>query len=174
MFKFIITCLSLLFLSSTVYALEKDKTYILFAIDSDDYIEELNISGEASFTVEKLNTDTLIKFYLLEASAGDYYFSSLKTGIGKARLNDDFSWDFDVVKSKVNYVGHMEVNLEYIGTLHAGYSRVELANKSSFAIEYLKSNHSELFDKKNLVYQGPGKDDFIDFYLANYFKSDEE
>ena len=151
------------------YAFEEAKTYILFAIDSDDYIEELTISGEETLHVTKVNTDDLITYYLLEADEGSYYFSRIKTGLGKVKLDSDYSWEFEVVKNKVNYAGHMEINREYIGALNGGYSHVALANKSSFAIEYLKKQHPLLFDKKSLVYQGPGKDDFIAFYLSNYF-----
>ncbi|MGJ8693730.1 MAG: hypothetical protein ACSHW0_14780 [Thalassotalea sp.] len=140
------------------------KTYLLFAIDSDDLVKEVSISGWRSLSFEPEYNEQKISYVLAEIKPGDYEFSTIETGLLNNHLDDEIDWSFTIEQGKVNYVGHLEINQELLGGAYFSHSKIELVNKSSFAIEYLQAHHPALFTHNPLTYQGPGQDDFIGYY----------
>ncbi|WP_111980280.1 hypothetical protein [Algibacillus agarilyticus] len=139
--------------------------YILFGLQSDAHIEHINIMGVPPLTYSPKNSLQHNHFILAEIPVGFYAFSSVETGLGLIEADGDHAWSFKIDSQKINYVGHLELQ-SLFKWCHC--YRLQLANKSSFAVEYLQQTHTELLQQTDLVYKGPGSDTFIDFAMAQY------
>ncbi|MDU0353669.1 hypothetical protein RS130_06745 [Paraglaciecola aquimarina] len=141
--------------------LSANQGYILFAVQSDSYIEKVNIGGLRPLVYRPKSSGKLDTYILAAVPPGNYYFSSVETGRGEFDSDDEHDWDFKIKANAINYVGNLELLSRYKWCEYC--FRVELSNKSSFAIEYLESEHPQLLNQYDLVYQGPGSDNFFEY-----------
>lgn len=170
-FVFVLGCIGLTSCSHTLTPMDgassaKANTnsvtgYLLFAVQSEAYIEKVNILGAISLSYSPNNDKQENAYILAEVPIGYYKFTGVKTGMYEIKANSEHTWSFNIESNTINYVGNLELLSK--AKWCDNCFRLELANKSSFAIEYLESTHSELLAKTPLVYKGPGKDDFIEF-----------
>ncbi len=135
--------------------------YLLFAVQSEAYIKTVNILGVIPLSYSPNNAKQENTYILAKVPIGYYKFSGVKTGLGDIEANSEHDWSFNIESNTINYVGNLELlsKVKWCDTCF----KLELANKSSFAIEYLESSHPELLAKIPIVYKGPGEDDFIGF-----------
>ncbi|AWB67979.1 hypothetical protein C2869_16800 [Saccharobesus litoralis] len=160
--------------SQTLTPLERDSTkheqtnrltgFLLFAVQTDSYIKHVNISGILPLRYSPKSAEQGNAYVLAEVPVGYYAFSSVETGVFDIEANDEHLWGFDIDPGVINYVGNLEL-LSQVKWCDSCF-RLELANKSSFALEYLELAHPELLERTQVVYKGPGQDSFIEFAMA--------
>ncbi|QBY04029.1 hypothetical protein E2K93_06370 [Thalassotalea sp. HSM 43] len=144
-----------------VTGLKQNDGYFLLAVDTNQKIEEIVISGPTSIALGQADLQRGNNYILLALPEGEYSLS--KVQFSKYAKRNDFDnelWSFAVKKNTISYVGHL--NMEVYLFFGAAYSQLKLLNNSSIALEYMEKNFADVIDNKAMIYTGPGEDKFFD------------
>ncbi|TQV84446.1 hypothetical protein [Aliikangiella coralliicola] len=136
----------------------RQKTLLLFAIDSQAYIKEIHLSGKKNLVVEAK------PYQVISLPPGEYQISKLDFGRGYISLEDSRfpeTWKFDVKRGALNYIGHI-----YVQHLGNNYYNYDLLNQSTAAVKYLENEQPLLLKNTVLNYGGKDRDDFISYALS--------
>lgn len=156
--------------SGVLEPLSANEGYLLFGINSDNYIKKINFSNlERSLSYAPNNAEQEEAYFLAKVPVGSYYFSSIDTGLGEYDVFDGYKWQFNVVANTVNYVGHIEID-EFMRSRDCNCRKIILANKSSVALDYLTAHYPDVLETLAISYQGPESDSFIE-YIAPALKA---
>ena len=137
--------------------------YVLLPVSTNTSIFELRISGSKYFKFNKEDLKYKQNYMLIQLPEGKYSYSEIR--LNKYTVVNDFKsglWDFTVKRGVINYVGDFNLtnHSKTYGTYNLTY---EIHNNSSIALEYLENKHPDIVKEYNVVYGGPGNDDFFDF-----------
>ena len=148
--------------------LGSDSGYVLLGIQTNRNLKGIFIKGPQNIKLSSADIKQGTNYLLVDPKTGvhtikrvildDHWFVDLD--------NEDY-WTFDVKPNQISYVGHLEIVRR---GFWGGYTRVELINRSSEALEFLEDKFPRVLRSHTLTYGGPGNDFFFQ-YLAS---SDKE
>ena len=148
-----------------------EQGYLVFAVSTDLGLSSIQLKSRSSFELNDFLwlEDRNYVFALLPK--GSYTVS--RVNIGPYRHYDldfdEISFSFDVAANKINYAGELRIK-----NGAGGFASFELINRSSLALEFLESKFPNILASKELVYQGPGKDEFFNLALGRRLSTIEE
>lgn len=157
--------------ASKVSSIKQDNTngllknggYLLLGVQSNLDLKSLLIEGPKDVEISSADLKKGNGFVLIELPVGDYTLEELNLNQHfKRRLKDEENWHFKIHSGTINYIGHLEVITWQRGFL---FSKVELVNRSSEALEFLEDKFTGLLTNFGINYGGPGEDLFFDFAL---------
>lgn len=168
--RFIFACLPLLFACSTkvsivnegvdLDSINVDASYVLVGFDSKIDLKSISLSGPKNYVMTDAQVLRGDNFLLFPVVPGEYVLDRVQINNYFSVSLDESKWQINIAPKKINYIGHIEVfqntNL-YFG------APIELANRTSQAIEYLEDKHAKFYQSVGVVYSGPGYDHFIEF-----------
>ncbi|WP_416305765.1 hypothetical protein [Neptunicella sp. SCSIO 80796] len=140
--------------------LDAEEGYLLIAIDTDVDLKEIEIWGRKNIALTSNDLQAGSNYILIPLPAGDYSIHNIR--LNRIYKFADFEpdlWSFKVKKNVISYVGHL--NMETFYRKWSVYSRIQLLNKSSVALEYLEQHFSTILSARDVQYSGPGHDDFF-------------
>ncbi len=155
-----------LFISLDSYALEKNQGYILIAIN----IEGGYIPTKATMTSKGFFNDITVKplrprlnYELIAVDSGVYTWDRIYYSSFRYVDLEDEEFSIKVEKGKINYGGQISVysemsnnQSEFLGGISVNFN-----NKSSKALAFLESQHSDLLKTYGVIYSGNQRDDFF-------------
>jgi len=168
---FYIVCLLLTSCATQVTSLKEDvdrlsnenSGYLLLGVQSNRDLKELQISGTKFIKLTHNDIKKGTNYLMVDLPAGEYEIRRVKLD-GFWNLNiyndEDLDWSFRVVEGKVSYVGHFDIRDRGFWSPSA---RIELANRTSEALEFLEEHYPSIKNKRGVVFSGPGEDGFLDF-----------
>ncbi len=142
-------------------ALEQDSGYLFLTIDSDFNYSKFTISGPEYVLLKDPDFFEGKNYYLVPVEAGKYVINSFVDSFGGtyniSNGDDEDLWTFEVKPGGISYIGDFTARRVY-----GRYSKFELVNNASFALEYLEKKYPNILSKRTLTYLGPGDDFFFD------------
>ena len=137
--------------------------YVLLPIYSNTSIFELRVSGSKYFKFDISDLRYKKNYLLIQLPEGKYSYSEIR--LKKYTVINDFKsslWDFTVKRGVINYVG--DFNLTNHSKTYNTYNLTyEIHNNSSVALEYLEKEYPQITQSHQVVYGGPGEDDFFSY-----------
>lgn len=148
--------------------LAPDEGFLVVQIDTALLLESVTASGVT--LANSLPPGEHL--WLVRMRAGNYRWDSLRLAaqtlasssirpVSVSVLNDQ-EFSFDVQAGKVNYPGHLLVDVTESG-IHGGVA-VRNRNHSAMAIRKLLRSHADLIAAHDLRYAGRSGDEFLDYY----------
>ena len=142
--------------------LKSAEGYLLLAVDTTMGLEKIYIKGRKSVALGREDLMVGSNYILLAMPAGRYYFDrivlfSIFNTSAYVDLEPDM-WRFKVTQNKINYIGHLELG-------KSSWRRdvdMVLVNNSTAALLHMEDKFANLLDQQQIIYNGPGKDDFFD------------
>ncbi len=104
------------------------------------------------------------RFLLIPLAEGHYEFQKVEmndfptNSYIKLKTTETQSWEFDVKAGQINYIGDFRFRVQPDGIRVV----VEMANRSSYALEYMEQNFPKLLERYAIRYTGFGKDRFLE------------
>lgn len=165
--------LSLVGCASTVQKISNDTQadltnnmgYALIPIYRNTAIHQIRISGEKYIQFDALDLKNEMTYSMIPLPAGQYRYDEIR--LNKYTVIDDFDINvdhlgFEIRAGVVNYVGHLIVN-NHSNSSNTYRLSYEIQNNSSIALEHLEKHYPNIIEKYNVIYNGPGTDDFFSF-----------
>jgi len=180
--KYIILLILLSFLAacnSTVKSIKTDQDtiltndtgYILMGVETNRQLKSIKLSGPETISFSHQDLKHGKNYILVNVEAGDYFIEKIDVNRRwRAKLDDEDNWLIRVEPGKVNYVGHLEFKSKGFWFM---YYEAELVNKSSYALEHMENNFSNILSSREIFYGGPGTDEFFK-YIPNIKREGEE
>lgn len=162
--------------ASTVETIKDDKKailsenmgYALIPVSRNTNIHQIRIAGTKYFQLDSTDLKYNKNYLLIALPQGQYTYDEIR--LNKYTIIDNFSndegiWDFTIQAGVINYVGHFNVknHSKMWGTYSLTY---EIQNNASVALEYLEKNYPLITKQYQVVYGGPGDDDFFNYVSA--------
>ena len=127
-------------------------------------IKSIDVKGAKRQTIEGIYQGQ--NSYLVKLPAGKYEWSKLFLSNGVMDLEDS-KFEFDVIANKINYGGDLLIDI--VG----GYqTRLDYANRASFARTFMEREYQELLQQFDMVYTGLSRDSYFDFVNTLHKKGD--
>lgn len=146
--------------------LDNDFGYLLIGIETNRNLKEIQISGPQDISFSALDLKQGSNFILVDLNAGTYVIEKvLLDNYWRIEMSDEEYWDVKIAPGKINYVGHIDIVTNYGWQVR---SKVELINKSSYAMEFMEKRFPNILINRDMHYGGPGEDSF--FSSLNYKK----
>ncbi|WP_434927752.1 hypothetical protein [Shewanella sp. HL-SH2] len=131
--------------------------YLLISIDTNSKLDSISIDGDSDFIFTEENLQPGSNFIIAEIPAGAYSFERIKLNRYYYYSLTDGIWNFTVEAGKINYIGNFNIEIKFFG------SKMLLENQSSEALRYIEAKFPNIYQSRELVYSGPGNDDFFSF-----------
>lgn len=133
--------------------------YLMLAVNTNFDLKEIRLVGKSIILLTSEDLKSGSNYILVNLPAGDYHVKNIKLG---QYIFNDFEkelWSFQVKENVISYVGHLDMQSK--GNFFRLNAKIQLLNKSSFALEYLEENFSNILSSRKIQYFGPGEDDFF-------------
>lgn len=139
---------------------EPNLGYALIGLQSRKGFKSLLLNGEEYVRLDANDINQSSTYLLIPLKAGTYNFYRVEFNLGYTEFNTDSDyWEFTVTPGTVNYVGHLKMS----GRSTFGISEAKLVNHSSNALEFMEQEFPNILESRQIVYGGPGEDNFYDF-----------
>lgn len=169
LYYFVICVYTLLLTScaSHVTSIKKDvdvtlaptEGYLMLAVDTNFDLKEIRLVGKTIILLTSEDLKSGSNYILVNLPAGDYHVKNIKLGQYIFNEFEKKLWGFKVKENVISYVGHLDMQSK--GNYFSVNAKIQLLNKSSFALEYLEQNFSNILSNRQIQYFGPGEDDFF-------------
>ncbi|GGI76604.1 hypothetical protein [Shewanella gelidii] len=144
--------------------LEENIGYLLLGIDTNTDLHSITIGGENYLKLTQNDLRHGSKYILVDIPSGKYKINDIRFAKRIYMKLIDGYWDFEVKPGEVNYIGDIHVDAQSNGFRALDISAtLFLQNRSTAALNYLKTSFPKVFDSKNVRYVGPGNDDFLEY-----------
>lgn len=141
--------------------------YLLIGIETDYNLDEINLSGVTSLVLSSKDLRRGAQFILIDIPAGAYSVDSIKMNyFWYTKLKEGY-WDIEVSPGIVSYVGHLNIGRD---KWWRGGSTVELENRSTEAMVFMRDSYPNILQSRKLRYTGPGDDGFLEYLEAEGLK----
>jgi hypothetical protein len=141
--------------------LSNQSGYLLIGIETNRDLKSISISGTTNIQLSAKDLRRGSNFILVDLPAGTYVIEKVHlNNYWRVEMEDSDYWDIKVLPEKINYVGHLNIGTSGFGQI---YSRLELINKSSYAMEFMEERFPTILESRDMHYGGPGDDSFFDF-----------
>lgn len=145
--------------------------YLLLGVQTNSDLKELFINGPKNIKLTSQDIKRGTNYLLVDLEAGDYSLEKIKLdNYWRLDIDDTENWTFKISPDTISYVGHMEIKR---ASYWYGTSNLELVNRSSEAVEFLKKKFPNIYNKRTLNYGGPGEDSFFEFFQSLQGSPDE-
>jgi len=141
---------------------EHDNGYMLIGIDNSHDIHSLRISGPDKIKLTWEDLEEGKRYFLLEVEAGHYALNDVKFNRWLKAKFKAGKWNFSIKASNVNYVGHLDISFDKYASISSAY--IQLENRSSEALKYMQSNFPNILKSRRMIYQGPGTDNYLQYF----------
>jgi len=153
--------------------LEEGEGYLLMSVETNVQLQSLSILGEENVKLTENDLKKGSNYILIDLPSGDYKISKVTKSHwyshSYVKLDEKY-WSFQIKPNVVSYIGHLNVKSNYWMT--EGY--FVLNNKSSYALEFMEQQFPNILEKRTLAYQGPGKDDFLNYINATRIQGEKK
>lgn len=166
--------------------LKEKEGYVLLTFDTNINLNSVTINGPKRIQVTSENLTSGRNYLLLTLPVGQYELQDIVLDNFGTKLSDfpNSQWSFDIKESVVNYVGDIHIrdksifqSLRYLLLITEGYGYqldTAIVNNSSMALEHLRHFYPNTMKTRDLVYSGPGEDDFLSWINTLLAKKGEE
>lgn len=138
--------------------LDDGEGYLLMEINTEISLSRLYVSGPTRFSLSYRDLRKGSNYVLINLPAGEYEFIRAEMKDYYINISDDnLDWTFEIKPDAISYVGALQIEKIWDKKFY-----LELVNKSSMAQEFLESKFQNILNSKQVVYQGPGEDDFFE------------
>lgn len=145
--------------------LDSDTGYLLIGVETNRDLKSISLFGPKHINLSSNDLRQGSNFILVDLPAGTYVINNISlNNIWKLEMIEEDYWEIELLPGKVNYVGH--INISSTGWWRPR-SKIELVNKSSYAVEFMQQNFPTILANKQLYYGGPAKDAFFEFLNKN-------
>ena len=139
-----------------------EQGYLLLAINTDVRISSVELKSDSSFTLNDFVWLNDRNYFFAPLPKEQYTLTKINLFYnGYYELDfDDVSFSFNIAPNQINYGGELRIKRGY-----GGSASFELINRSSLALEFLEAKYPNILSEKQVIYQGPGNDDFFGLVL---------
>lgn len=147
--------------ADTIGADDTETGYLLIGVETNISLKDIEIDGPDDIALSHDDLKSGTNFILVPLRAGDYEVRKVTfNNRYRALLRGETDWSFKIKPQTISYVGHLEISA--MG-FYSAYSRIELVNRSTEALDFMEQDFPAIFSNRELFYGGPGNDTFFDF-----------
>ncbi len=151
--------------------LSEEQGYVLLGIDTNRDLYQIILDGPSRVRLTAEDLAEGDSYILADLEAREYEIDKLYIDVNRFyRFDDEDNFKFTVKPGSISYVGHLE-------TVTTGYwfptTYLQLDNRSSQALDFIKSEFPTIKKNRKLFYGGPGVDSFLEFAMTLEDKADE-
>jgi len=141
--------------------LEEGRGFILLGVETNRDLKQIKISGPTDIILSSKDIKEGSNYLIVDLTAGEYIIDQVRLdNYWRVDFDDEEYWNFTITEGKINYVGHLELTRR---GKWSPWTRTELVNRSSEALEFLESSYATLLKNNPIIYEGPGEDRFYEF-----------
>lgn len=137
-----------------------DQGYLLIGLVNDYSLDALYIWGEKDFKLTRQDLSAGENYILIPVPAGEYRLGQINYNYYFRTKLDEDAWRFTIKPGSINYIGHLTVNQPFFWFFA---NDIELKNQAVGAQLYLEAYFPNLIKERNIVYAGPGQDQFYEY-----------
>lgn len=140
--------------------LDAKQGYLMLAVDTNYNLRDIRLYGKKNIVLTSEDLKAGSNYILASIPAGEYRVESIRIGSYIFKKFEKKLWSFEVKENVISYVGHLDMQTK--SHFFSVSSKIQLLNKSSYALEYLEENFKNILASRKLQYWGPGKDAFFE------------
>lgn len=155
--------------ASTVSSIKEDKDinldvdagYLLLGVDTNQGLQSIDIDGPKDIRLTSADLRSGTQYILINLAAGDYRIEEIKLNQYWYIELEEGHWDFTIRPGGISYVGHVEVQTRSNFWLAQLTDDLKLANRSTEALLFMEEKFPSILQNRELRYDGPGTDPFL-------------
>ena len=141
--------------------LEADAGYLLLGVDTNEGLQSIAIDGPEDIRLTSADLRSGTQYILIDLAAGDYRIEEIKLNRYWYIELEEGHWDFTIRPGGISYVGHVEVQTRSNFWLAQLSDDLKLANRSTEALVFMEEKFPSILKNRELRYDGPGTDPFL-------------